>query len=176
MMAIASPDRVRGSRRPRRARRRGRARIDPDLQRAEALLAQAQRGLGARGGRQQRSARGVGRDPVGRPAEQRRDRQSGDLPGDVPQADLERPVAAGVEVDRLEDADVAGDGQRVLADEQVLVRLEAVHRVARADADHALVGLDAHERDREEPPRLGVPGGRERRLERAPRAAAAGRR
>ena len=48
-----------------------------------------------------------------------------------------------MEVDRLEDPDVAGDGERVLADEQVLVRLEPVHRVAGPDADHALVGLDA---------------------------------
>ncbi len=71
-----------------------------------------------------------------------------------------------MEVDRLEDPDVAGDGQRVLPDEQVLVGLEAVHRVAGPDTDHAIVGLDPHERDREEPPRHGVPGGRERRLER----------
>ena len=34
-------------------------------------------------------------------------------------------------------------------DEQVLVRLEAVHRVARPDADDALVGLDPDDRDRE---------------------------
>ena len=71
-----------------------------------------------------------------------------------------------MEVDRLEDPDVAGDGQRVLPDEQVLVRLEAVHRVARPDADHALVGLDADDRDREGPCAARVPGRRERRLER----------
>ena len=99
------------------------------------------------------------------PAEERRDRQTGDLPGDVPQRRLERPVAAGVEVDGLEHADVACDGQRVLPDEQVLVRLEPVHRVAGPDADHALVGLDAHDRDREGPTRLRIPGGRERRFE-----------
>ena len=99
-------------------------------------------------------------------AEQGRDRQAGDLAGDVPQGDLERPVAAGVEVDRLERPDVPGDGQRVLADEQVLVRLEAVHRVARADPDDPLVGLDPDDRRRERAPRDRVPGGRERRVER----------
>ena len=52
--------------------------------------------------------------PVHRAAEQRRDRQPGDLPDDVPQRGLERPVPAGMEVDRLEDPDVAGDRQRIL--------------------------------------------------------------
>ena len=104
--------------------------------------------------------------PVGRAAEERRDRDSGDLADDVPQRDLDRPVATGVEVDRLEDADVAGDRQRIAADEQVLEGLEAVHRVARSDADDALVGLDPDDRRRERAPRDRVPGGRERRVER----------
>ena len=95
------------------------ARVDADLQRAEALVAQAQRRLGPLGRRQQHPARGIGGDRLGRAAEQRRHRQAGDLAGDVPQGGLERPVPAGMEVDRLEDPDVAGDGQRVLADEQV---------------------------------------------------------
>ena len=47
-------------------------------------------------------------------AEQRGDGQPRDLADDVPQGDLERPVPAGVEVDRLDRPDVAGDGQRVL--------------------------------------------------------------
>ena len=92
--------------------------------------------------------------------------QPGDLADDVPQRDLERPVAAGVEVDRLEDADVTGDRQRIAADEQVLEGLEAVHRVARSDADDALVGLDPDDRRRERAARDRVPGGRERRVER----------
>ena len=71
-----------------------------------------------------------------------------------------------MEVDRLEGPDVPGDGQRILADEQVLERLEAVHRVARADPDDPLVGLDPDDRRRERRPRDGVPGGRERRVER----------
>ena len=125
------------------------ARVDPDLERAEALVAEPQRRLGPGGRRQQHPARGVGRDAVGGPAEQRRDGQPGDLADDVPQGRLERPVPAGVEVDRLEDPDVAGDRQRVLADEQVLERLEPVHRVARADPDDALVGLDPDDRRRE---------------------------
>ena len=98
-----------------------RLRIHPDLQRPEAFLAQTQRALRPGGGRQEHPARRVRRDPVERPAEQGRDRQAGDLAGQVPQRDLERPVAPGMEVDRLERPDVAGDRQRILADEQVLV-------------------------------------------------------
>ena len=126
-------------------------RIDPDLERREAFLAEPQGGLGALGRGEQRPARGVGRDAVRRAAEQGRDRQSGDLAEQVPQGRLERPVAAGVEVDGLEDAHVAGDGERVLADEQMLERLEPVHRVARPDAGHALVGLDPDDGRRERP-------------------------
>ena len=100
------------------------------------------------------------------PAEQRRDRQAGDLAEQVPQGRFERPVPAGVEVDGLEDAHVAGDGQRVLADEQVLEGVEAVHRVARPDARDALVGLDPDDGGRERPARDRIPGGRERRIER----------
>ena len=169
MMAIESPTAARVAR-DRREPLLEPARIDPDLQRPEALLAQAQRGLGTLRRGQQHPARGVGRDPVGRPAEQRRDRQAGDLPGDVPQGRLERPVPPGVEVDRLEHPDVAGDGQRVLPDEQVLERLEPVHRVAGPDADDALVGLDPHDRHREGRPRHRIPGRRERRIERDPQA------
>jgi hypothetical protein len=54
----------------------------------------------------------------------------GDLASDIPQCRLERPVPTGVEVDRLEGTDMPGDGQRILTDEQVLERLEAIHRVA----------------------------------------------
>ena len=142
------------------------ARIDPDLERTEALIAQPQRRFGARRRWQEHPARGIGRQAVGRATEQRRDREPGDLAEDVPQGRLERPVPSGMEVDRLEDADVARDGQRVLADEQVLERLEAVHRVARADPHHALVGLDPDDRRGERAARDRVPGGREGRVER----------
>ena len=87
--------------------------IDPDLERPEPLVAQAQRGFGAGRRGQQHPARGVGRDARRGAAEERRDRQAGDLADDVPQRDLDRPVATGVEVDRLEDADVVGDRQRI---------------------------------------------------------------
>ena len=90
------------------------ARIDPDLERAEPLVAQAQRGLGAGGRGQEHPARGVGRDA-------RRSAPPNSVATGSPatwpmmshRADLERPVAAGVEVDRLEDADVVGDRQRI---------------------------------------------------------------
>ena len=71
-----------------------------------------------------------------------------------------------MEIDGLEDADVALDLERVPPDEQVLVRLEPVHGVARPDADDPLVGLDADDRDRELGARHRVPRRRERRIER----------
>ena len=142
------------------------ARIDPDLERQEPLVAEPQGGFGARRRRQQHPARSVGGDAVGGPAEQRRDRQPGDLAEEVPQGRLERPVPAGVEVDRLEDAHVAGDRQGILADEQVLEGLEAVHRVAGPDARHALVRLDPHDGRRERPARHRIPCRREGRIER----------
>ena len=141
------------------------SRIDPDLERAEPLVAQAQGRFGPGGRGQQHPARGIGRDAVAGATEERGDREPGDLADDVPQRDLDRPVAAGVEVDRLEDADVVRDRQRIAADEQVLEGLEAVHRVARSDADDALVGLDPDDRRRERAARDGVPGGREGRVE-----------
>jgi hypothetical protein len=71
-----------------------------------------------------------------------------------------------VEVDRLEGADVRGDRQWIASEEQVLEGLEAGHRVARADPDDTLVGLDPDDRRGERPTRLRVPRRRERRLER----------
>jgi hypothetical protein len=71
-----------------------------------------------------------------------------------------------MEVDGLEDTDVALDLERILTDEQVLERLEAVHRVARADADDPLIGLDADDGDRELGAWDRIPGSRERRVER----------
>ena len=125
------------------------ARIDPDLERREALVAEAERGLGASRRGEQHPARGVRRDPRGRATEQGRDGHARDLARDVPQCSLERPVATRMEIDGLEDLDLVGDRQRIGADEQVDERVEAVHRVARADADDPLVGLDPHDRGRE---------------------------
>ena len=142
------------------------ARVDPDLERPEPFLPKSQRGFGAFRWRQEHPARGIGGQSIARAAEQRRDRDTGDLAGDVPQRRLEWPVPPGVEIDRLEHADVARDRQRILPDEQVLERLEPVHRVARTEAGHALIGLDADDRDRELRARHRVPGRREGWLER----------
>ncbi len=141
------------------------ARVDPDLERPKPLLPEPQRRFRTGRRRQQHPARRVGRDPVARPAEQGRDRQPGDLAGDVPQGDLEWPEATGVEVDRLERPDMPNDGQRIRADEQRLEGLEAGHRVTRPDAHDPGVRLDAHDRRRERPARDRIPGRRERRIE-----------
>jgi hypothetical protein len=71
-----------------------------------------------------------------------------------------------MEVDRLECADVRRDGQRIAAEEQVLEGVEAVHRVAGADPDDTLVGLDPDDRRGEGSTWLGVPRRGERRVER----------
>ena len=56
--------------------------------------------------------------------------------------------------------------ERVLADEQVLVPLEALHQVARADALAPLVVAHAHDRGVEMPARPAVPARLERRVQR----------
>ena len=55
--------------------------------------------------------------------------------------------------------------ERVLADEQAFVALEAEHHVARADAGHPEVGVNAHDRRVPEGARLGVPARVKRRIE-----------
>ena len=165
MMSIESPTAARvalTAARPSSSRRG----VDPDLQGPEAFLAQPERRFGPFRRWEQHPARRVCGDRVRRPAEELGDGLPGDLATDVPERRLERPVSAGVEIDRLEDADMAIDGERVLADEQMLERLEPVHRVTRADADDAFVGLDPDDRHRELGPRHGVPGRGERRVER----------
>ncbi len=138
---------------------------DAHLERAEALLAQRQRVLGPRLWGAQLAERGVGGDAVDRAAEQRRAGHAERLSGEIPERRLERPRPPRVQLDRLQRARVAREAQRVLAEEQVGVGDEPVHRVARADADEALVGLHAHERGVEGRPRNGVPGGAEGRVE-----------
>ena len=59
----------------------------------------ALRRLGQRAGIAQRAGGGVGRHAVGEPAEQLPDRLAGDLAGEVPQREVERPAAAVVELD-----------------------------------------------------------------------------
>ena len=71
-----------------------------------------------------------------------------------------------MERNRLEGTDLAADGERIGADEQLDVGLEAVHGVAGPDAAHTLVGVDEDERRREPLPGHGVPGGGKRRIER----------
>ena len=60
------------------------------------------------------------------------------------------------------------DRERVLADEQMLVTLEAEHHVARADAGDAEIGVNLHDRRVPERARLGVPTRMERRIEMQP--------
>ena len=127
--------------------------VDPHLQRAETLLPERECRLGTRRGAAAVTRRRVRGEAVQRAPQELRNRDAGRLAGQVPERRLERPVAACVEGDRLQHADVVPDVERVAADEEVDVALEPVHRVARADAREALVGVDEDERRLE-----GVPG------------------
>ena len=60
--------------------------------------------------------------------------------------------------------------QRVLADEQRFVALEAEHHVARANAGDAKIGVNLHDRRVPMRARLGVPAGAKRRVEFEPMA------
>ena len=131
---------------------------DPDLDRPEAVLDKRCGVLRALCRRAQLAEGGVHREPVDRAAEQRGHRRVERVSGQIPQRRLQGPVAAGVKRDRLQGAGVGGERQGVTADEQVLERLEPVHRVAAGDARDALVGVDAHERRIEPGPGIRVPG------------------
>ena len=115
--------------------------------------------LGTLRRRAQLTERGVDRQPVDGPSEQRIHGDAEFLAEQIPQRGLHRPVAAGVKRDRLERPRVTRQQQRIAADEQVLEILEAGHRVAGADARQALVGFDADDRRVELAPRIGVPRG-----------------
>jgi len=92
------------------------------------------------------------------------------LAGEIPERGFEGPVAPGVERDRLQHPNVALDLERVLPEEELGVALEAVHRVPRADAGEALVGVDVDEGGLERASRRRVPGGLEGRVEGQPQA------
>ncbi len=70
-----------------------------------------------------------------------------------------------MERDRLEHGDVALDRERIPADEEVLVALEAVHRVAGTDSGEPFVRLDEDDRGLEGSARLRIPGSEKRRVE-----------
>ena len=165
----------RGSRRPPRGPRRGRrgsTRIfsarNPSSRRRRADSARAAAGSSD-------AARRVGRDPVGGPAEQRRDGQAGDLAGDVPERRLERPVAArrGSRSSRGPGRGGrwrAGPGRRTGARtprSQSIVSPDPMPTTPSSVSTRTIVTGKVR-------PRLGVPRGRERRVEREPRDAAAG--
>ena len=88
-----------------------------------------------------------------------------ELAGEIPERQIERPAAAPMEADVVEDAPVALDLQRILADEQGLVTLEPKHHVAGAVAGDAEVGVNGDDRSVPEGARLGVPARVERRIE-----------
>ena len=142
------------------------AAFDSQLQRAEAGLSEAERRLGPRFGREEGSRRRVCGDARLLSTQEPGRRHSLGLPGEVPERRLQRPVAPRVEGDRLEDAHVPLELERIAPDEELGEALEPVHRVARADACEALVRVDEDERRLGRPPRLRIPGRGERRVER----------
>lgn len=62
-----------------------------------------------------------------------------------------------MKVQALDSRDPLDDVERIGADEQVREAVEAVHGVARSDADQALVGVDEHQRRIEVPARHRIP-------------------
>ena len=146
------------------------ARVDPDLERPEAFVAEAAAPTRpAPSAGSSNAARGVGREPVRRAAEERR-RPGRPRPGRrCPRAPTSsgqyRPAWKSI-VSRTRTWRAIASGSWPM--NRCSNGLEPVHRVARADPDHALVGLDADDRDRERRARDRVPGGVERRVQRDP--------
>ena len=141
-------------------------RVDPQLHRPQSHGREFVRDLDPARRLDQRARRTVGRQPVGHAAEEAGHGHAVDLAGDVPERRFEWPRPGAVERDGLESPHVAADGERVLTDEQLGVRLETVHRVARPDAAQALVGVHEHERRRIAPAGDGIPSSGEGRIER----------
>ena len=102
--------------------------------------------VGHRGGLAQRAGRGIGAHAVGQPAEQLPDGLAGDLAGEVPEREVERPAAAVVEA-RCWTA--RGSDARCAIGSWPTNRCswpgEADHQVAGADAVRPVVGVHPHD-------------------------------
>jgi hypothetical protein len=116
------------------------------LEGAEALLSEGKRILGAPLRGTKLAGRRIEGDSPDGAAEQLHDRSALCLAHHIPEGNLEGPVAAGVEGDRLEHPYVTLELTRILPDEEVLVAAEPIHGVARAEARDPLIGLDDDER------------------------------
>src|SRR3546814_11386713 len=99
--------------------------------RLEAALQEAPRGLRHRLGIAQSAGGSVGAHLVVEPAKQPVAGQLGDLAGEIPQRQVERPAAAVMELDVGKDPVVTLDVERGLADERMLVALDPHLPVAR---------------------------------------------
>jgi hypothetical protein len=110
---------------------------------------------------------GVGRDPGGvAPVEEPPERLILRAADEIPDGHFERPVASMMEVDGLEDP-VHGVGLAwVASDEKTLEQCAIREAVAARVPLDAVVGTDDHDRRMLLSPRLRIPGGEERRIER----------
>src|SRR5260221_453067 len=122
-------------------------------------------GIGELRGIAQRARRGIGADAIGEATEQLPAGLTEDLAGEVPQSEVERPAPAVVKIDVGQETVVPFEGERVLADEKVLMAAKADHQIPGSDADRTFVGAHAHDRRIELRARLGVPAGAEGRIQ-----------
>src|SRR3546814_1961282 len=90
------------------------------------------RGLRHRLGIAQRAGGGVGAHLVVEPADQLVARQLGNLAGEIPQRQVERPAAAVMELDVGKDPVVTLDGERIRSEEHTS-ELQARMRISYAD-------------------------------------------
>src|ERR1700737_1733015 len=139
--------------------------MEADLHRSEPLCAIALRRVGKRLGAAKRARRRIDAHAVRQTADQLPAGLARELAGQVPQREIERPAAAAMEADVVENAPVTLQLERVLADEQGFVSLESEHHVAGTVARDAEIGVTRNDPRAPDPGGLCVPGRVERRIE-----------
>ena len=131
-----------------------------------ALVAQCHGAAHALVDRHEFAARGVGEDPVLAAAEHLPEGLIARSPYEIPNGDLERPAASVMEVDGLEDPVDDVGARRIESDEQPLEELAVGQAVAARVAFDAVIRADDNDRCVLVRAWPGVPGNRERRIER----------
>ena len=141
-------------------------RVEPDLRRSHARVAQRLTASDTFVRRDELATRRVGADPVSLAPEEPPHRLVRRARDEIPDGNLDDPVAPVVQVDGLDDPVDGARVRRVDADEKPLEELAVGERVPARVALAAVVGADDCDRRVLVRPWHGIPGRCERRIER----------
>ena len=141
-------------------------RVQSKLDRAYTCIPQREAAAHALIGRNELSARRIREESVPVASEESPQRLIVRASDEIPDRDLDDPVAAVVEVDALDDPVHRVGLLGIASDEQTLEQVAVGHPVAARVTLDPVVGADDHDRCVLMRSRLGIPCGRERRVER----------